>query len=76
MPIIRRFATCVLRINPDDHNPPHFHVVLRDGREAMVEIASLRVLRGGVPARLIAEALDWAAEHREMLLAKWKELNP
>lgn len=42
----------------------------------MVEIASLWVLRGGVPARLIAEALDRSAEHRELLLAKWKELNP
>jgi len=76
MPQIQRFPTSAIRINPDDHNPPHFHVIMKDGRETMVAIADLAILRGGVPTRLFADALEWAARHRDLLLAKWKEFNP
>jgi hypothetical protein len=55
MPIIKRFAHCVVRINSKDHAPPHFHVVMNDGREAWVKIDPVEIIHGKVAAREIAE---------------------
>ncbi|MDX1252874.1 MAG: DUF4160 domain-containing protein [Gammaproteobacteria bacterium] len=61
---------------PNDHNPPHFHVTTSDGRECLIEIATLIILAGHVSKREIQEALAWASEQRDFLITKWKELNP
>ena len=59
-----------------DHNPPHFHVLANDGSEALIELASLRVLDGSVRSAVLKEALAWASQHMALLATKWKELNP
>lgn len=76
MPVIIRFFNCAIFINPREHNPPHFHIRMNDGREVLVEIDTLDVLSEGVPRREIKEALDWAETHRDLLRAKFKEYNP
>jgi hypothetical protein len=43
MPVIQRFANGRIAINPMDHAPPHFHILLNDGREAWVAIATLEI---------------------------------
>jgi hypothetical protein len=53
-----------------------FHVRLQDGREALIEIASLSVLSGRIARRELVAALDWAVENQALLSAKWEELNP
>jgi len=75
MPIIKRFTHCVVRINPKDHAPPHFHVVMNDGREAWVKIDPVEIIHGKVAAREIAEVVAWAASNRETLAAKFEELQ-
>lgn len=75
MPIIKRFAHCVVRINPKDHAPPHFHVVMNDGREAWIKIDPVEIIHGKVAAREIAEVVAWAASNRETLAAKFEELQ-
>ena len=75
MPIIQRFAHCVVRINPKDHAPPHFHVVMNDGREAWVTIAPAGIIHGKVAARELAEVLAWARFNRDILAAKFEELQ-
>lgn len=75
MPLIKRFAHCQVRINLKDHAPPHFHVLLRDGKEALIEISSLEILQGNVPRRELSEVLQWAASNRNMLLNKFEELQ-
>lgn len=75
MPVIQRFPTCLVRINPKDHNPPHFHVVMNDAREAWVEIATLEILQGKIQLREIAEVLAWAAANKVMLASKFNELQ-
>jgi hypothetical protein len=75
MPIIKRFAHCVVRINSKDHAPPHFHVVMNDGREAWVKIDPVEIIHGKVAAREIAEVVAWAASNRETLAAKFEELQ-
>lgn len=56
-----------------DHNPPHFHVLGRDGA-AQVRIDTLEVIAmsGKVDLR---EALVWAADNRTLLEAKWQEFS-
>jgi hypothetical protein len=45
---------------PRDHNPPHFHVVGLDGRDALVRLGTLDVLNGTVDRRAMREAVEWA----------------
>jgi hypothetical protein len=73
MPVVERFPNCRVRINAKDHPPPHFHVLMNDGREAWVTIAELKIVYGKVVAREITEVLSWAAANRRMLAAKFKE---
>lgn len=75
MPLIKRFAHCQVRINLKDHAPPHFHVLMRDGKEALIEISGLEILKANVPRRELSEVLQWAASNRNMLLNKFEELQ-
>ncbi len=53
-----------------DHPPPHFHA--RYGREeAQVRIDPVGLLTGHLPPRILAMVVEWAALHREELLANW-----
>lgn len=59
-----------------DHLPPHFHIIANDGREALVEIATLEVVAGEVSKAAMKEVNNWLATTTIDLSAKWKELNP
>lgn len=76
MPTLGRLASCNVTMYAADHQPPHFHVRARDGREALIVISNLAILSGPLGKRELSEALDWAAAHQTLLLARWKELNP
>lgn len=76
MPTLHRLAASTITMYAGDHLPPHFHVRMNDGREALVSIEPLEVLRGSIPKRELAAAVTWAAANKPTLLAKWKELNP
>ena len=56
-----------------DHNPPHFHVLSREGA-AQVRIDTLEVLAqsGNVD---LGEALEWAKANQSLLEAKWAEFS-
>jgi len=56
-----------------DHNPPHFHVLGRDGA-AQVRIDTLEVIN--MSGRLdLREAMDWAADNRNLLQAMWEDYS-
>lgn len=57
------------------HPPLHVHVVLRDGRDAIVEIESMVVI-GKLAVREIRNALDWISAHKAFLLDEWQRYNP
>lgn len=73
MPRIMRFSSTEIAMYFADHNPPHFHVLGRDGA-AQVSIETLEVIAmsGRVDLR---EALDWAAHNKTLLIEKWNELS-
>jgi Domain of unknown function (DUF4160) len=73
MPRLIRFSNSEVAMFFADHNPPHFHVLGREGA-AQIEIASLEVLQ--MSGKLdLREALEWAAENRAFLEAKWQEFS-
>ena len=73
MPRLIRFSASEIAMYFDDHNPPHFHVLGRDGA-AQVRIDTLEVtaMSGTVD---LQEALVWAAANRLLLEAKWDEFG-
>ncbi len=73
MPRLIRFSTSEIAMYFGDHNPPHFHVLGREGA-AQVRIDTLEVML--VSGRIdVREALDWAQLNRSILEEKWTELS-
>lgn len=56
-----------------DHNPPHFHVLGREGA-AQVRIDTLEIIASSGRIDL-TEALASAADNRALLETKWTELS-
>ncbi|MHC1729507.1 MAG: DUF4160 domain-containing protein [Syntrophobacteraceae bacterium] len=75
MPTLKRFSNCRIEIRSRDHMPPHFHVVMSDGRNSLVEIDSLEVF-GEVKVFEIAEVIEWASNNKEQLMQEWRKWRP
>ena len=70
MPEISRFFGIIIKMFFDDHNPPHFHAEY-GGDAALVDIRSLTVFSGRLPARALGLVIEWATLHQPALLADW-----
>ena len=70
MPELCRFYGISIRINFRDHNPPHFHALYGE-HEAVIEINSISVVKGQLPARARRLVVEWASLHQEELMAAW-----
>lgn len=78
MPEICRFYGIVIKMYFDDHNPPHFHAEY-SGHEALIDVNTLGVFSGRLPARAQALVIEWATLHQKELLSHWqkaKSLQP
>jgi hypothetical protein len=73
MPRLMRFSTTEIAMFFEDHNPPHFHVLGREGA-AQIRIDTLEVIEssGRIDLR---EALQWAAGNQALLAARWQEFS-
>lgn len=71
MPEISRFYGIVIRMYYNDHAPPHFHANYA-GREAVIDIQHLALITGNLPPRALGLVMEWAALHREQLMADWQ----
>ena len=70
MPEICRFLGIVVTMHYDDHPPPHFHAKYGTFR-VMIGLSDLRVLRGGLPPRVLGLLMEWAHQYRSELTANW-----
>lgn len=70
MPCISDFYGIAIYMYYNDHAPPHFHAEYC-GDEVLVEIQTLRVLRGSIKRRALALVLEWAAQHQTELQQNW-----
>ena len=73
--IVRLSGTVRLCMYAGDHNPPHFHVLTGDGNAFMVRLDTLQAMAGRVDSKALALATAWAARNRDLLAARWSDLN-
>ena len=66
MPEISRFYGIVIQIYFGDHPPPHFHARYA-GQVAKIDIESLSVIDGRLPARALGLVVEWATLHQQEL---------
>ena len=72
MPEVSRFYGIVVRIFYDDHNPPHCHAEYGE-HEVLVNVLTLAILSGSLPARPLGLVTEWASLHRQELRAAGTE---
>ena len=72
---LHQFGKVIIRVYANDHLPPHFHVLSPDA-EALIEISSLRIMAGSLPAQVERQALTWARANESAIGAEWNRTNP
>ena len=77
MPEICRFLGIIITMYFDEHNPPHFHVRYNEYRASM-DILTLNIIAGTLPAKVRGLVEEWAELHQKELLTMWntKEFHP
>ncbi len=71
MPEISRFLGIVIFMYFDEHNPPHFHVKYNE-HAAVINIRTLNIFDGYLPARVRGLVEEWAELHKQELLEMWE----
>lgn len=66
MPELARFYVIVVQVYYGDHPPAHFHVQYA-GHSAKIDVESLALIDGELPARAKGFVIEWATLHREEL---------
>jgi hypothetical protein len=66
MPELARFYGIVVQVYYGDHPPAHFHVQY-SGHSAKIDVESLALIEGELPARAKGLVIEWATLHRDEL---------
>ena len=75
MPVIARFCGIVIRLLTLQGFGTRLHAFHGDS-ELVVDLASLRIIDGAVPAVVQRMVLTWAREHQQELLSGWWRGQP
>ena len=75
MPTLYRTANWKITMYFGDHRPPHFHIVMKDGREALVALDSLEVIEGAVSSAALKAARKWGGANASLLSATWQQMQ-
>ena len=73
MPIISSFEGINIRMNPNEHNPPHFHAEYQ-GVKAVFDFEG-NLLRGLMPQRQTRFILAWIEFHKDELKDNWEKIE-
>lgn len=73
MPAIARFYGMVIKMyfQQSEHNPPHIHAVYGEYVGA-INIQTLSMIEGDLPAKALAMVQEWAMPHQAELLKMWQ----
>lgn len=76
MPVIARFYGILIKMYflAGEHNPPHFHAFYGE-YVGIIDMRSLEMLEGNLPAKALSLVREWAALHQENLLTMWQTQN-
>ncbi len=75
MPTIKIIDGIKVNIYPNEHPPPHFHVIYGDN-EAMLRIADLEIEKGKLPYKQYKKVKKWATGYQNALNRIFKQFNP
>jgi hypothetical protein len=74
MPTIARFSGIVIRMYflPKEHNPPHVHVVYKEG-DFSITIKDCEIIDGeqNPPAKILNPVKEWIVDNKEALQEMW-----
>jgi hypothetical protein len=70
MPEVSRFLGMVIGMYYEEHGVPHFHAIY--GEHAVSVEVETGAVHGTFPPQALRHVLEWAALHREELLANWQ----
>lgn len=71
MPVISRFLGIVVFMYFNEHNPPHVHVKYNEFL-AVVDLRTMNLLDGRLPARVRGLVEEWIELHQQELLEMWE----
>lgn len=76
MPVISRFYGMVIKMYllGKEHNPPHFHVMYGE-YNAVIDIRTLAMIEGDLPAKGYSMVREWAQKYQNDLLDIWQTQN-
>lgn len=74
MPELCRFREASIRMWPQDHGVPHFRV-RHGGKSASYRIEPFEVLEGALDKAIHKAVSEWAALHKQELMAAWNTLR-
>ena len=70
MPTLSMFFGIVIRVNPREDNPPHFHAQFQD-REGSFDIATGEMTVGDLDTRQQRLVQAWWEIHKDEVRANW-----
>jgi Domain of unknown function (DUF4160) len=71
VPRLASFYGIVIYMYRPDHPPPHFHAQYGE-YVAQIELETLCVIAGSLPARALRLVVEWAQLHPQELQANWE----
>jgi Domain of unknown function (DUF4160) len=72
---LHQIGKLIIRVYPNDHLPPHFHVVAPDF-EALIEVETMVIMRGSLPPQARKAVMEWARRNRAVIAREWNRVNP
>ena len=71
MPTLSTFYGIVIQMYwRGEHGPPHFHALYGE-HEALIDIKTLKIIKGRLPRQASALVLKWAKLHQDELSKAW-----
>lgn len=74
MPELARFYGVIIKMyfQQAEHNPPHIHAFYNGSYMGAIDIQTLEMLEGDLPARALKMVCEWVSLHQEQLLRIWE----
>ncbi len=70
MSMIGNVDAAKIYMYPNDHPPPHFHILFAEYR-AVIDIQTMKLTRGDLPKTKLRAIMKWAKPRRAGLLEAW-----
>ena len=73
MPEITRFEGIIIKMfyKPKEHEPSHIHALYGEN-VGLVNIKTMEMIEGDLPAKALTLVQAWLAKHQDDLLDMWK----